>query len=488
MSIASAFGNAVSGLTASSRRAEVISSNIANAMTQGYARRELSLSAETLGGQGGGVRIVGVNRIVNEVLMQDKRLADAASANSTAKTDFYSRLETQIGDPETAGSLSSTMSSFENALLTSASMPDSSARLTATVTAASNVVTKLNSVSDDLQQTRLTADKSIAKQVNTLNETLEQLQVLNRNITTQISVGNDAAGLMDERQSLIEQIAEIVPLRVVQRDNNQVALFSKGGAILLDGTAAKIGFSGAGVMNASMTLADGPLSGLTLDGEPVATTEDGPFGGGTLGAAFAVRDVLAPEAQAKLDAVARDLISRFESASVDPSIDPTDATKSAGLFTDDGAPLDITAEVGLASRLSLNALADPAQGGDVTRLRDGLYATTPRAISDATLLNAMSGALEAETAPASGAFGAAKRSSSGLVADLLSYASSERQSAELTDSYTSARKEALTEMALADGVDTDYEMQNLLVTEKAYAANARVIQAIDEMLQQLLDL
>lgn len=50
MSIASAFNFAISGLTASSRKAEVVSSNIANAMTEGYARRELSIASQTLGG------------------------------------------------------------------------------------------------------------------------------------------------------------------------------------------------------------------------------------------------------------------------------------------------------------------------------------------------------------------------------------------------------------------------------------------------------
>ena len=88
MSMSSALNNAVSGLTASSRMAEIISSNTANAMTQGYARRELSLSSETLGGDGGGVRILGVNRVVNESLLQDRRIADAEAANSIARTDF----------------------------------------------------------------------------------------------------------------------------------------------------------------------------------------------------------------------------------------------------------------------------------------------------------------------------------------------------------------------------------------------------------------
>jgi flagellar hook-associated protein 1 FlgK len=39
---------------------------------------------------------------------------------------------------------------------------------------------------------------------------------------------------------------------------------------------------------------------------------------------------------------------------------------------------------------------------------------------------------------------------------------------------------------MADGVDSDAEMQRLLQYEQAYAANARVIRAIDEMINYLL--
>lgn len=484
MSIASALNNAVSGLTASSRMAEVVSSNTANAMTEGYARRELSLSAETLGGNGGGVRILGVARVVNETLLQDKRLSDAASANATARTDFYTNFEGDVGDPETDGSLGWTLNEFDSALLSASSMPDSTARLSAAVSAATTVVNKINTLSDGLQQTRLDADHSISTQVSKLNDTLQQIEELNRTITTQMSIGRDAAGLMDQRQSLIDGISSIVPIRVVARDNNQVALFTSGGAILLDGNAATVGFTSAGIMSADMTKASGALSGLTINGRAVSTSDDGPMGGGTLGATFAIRDELAPEAQAKLDAVARNLIERFQ----DPAVDSTLASGDPGLFTDLGNALDVTDEVGLAGRLRINAAVDPDQGGKVWRLRDGINAATEGSVGDARQLNRMIDALASQRAPSSGDFGSALRSASGLASDLLSFASASRQSADLTKSYAVARQETLTEMTLADGVDTDYEMQTLLKVEQAYAANARVISTIDQMMQQLLDL
>jgi flagellar hook-associated protein 1 FlgK len=51
-----------------------------------------------------------------------------------------------------------------------------------------------------------------------------------------------------------------------------------------------------------------------------------------------------------------------------------------------------------------------------------------------------------------------------------------------------ARQDALKTAELATGVDSDQELQNLLRIEQAYAANARVLQTIDAMMQRLMEL
>jgi len=40
----------------------------------------------------------------------------------------------------------------------------------------------------------------------------------------------------------------------------------------------------------------------------------------------------------------------------------------------------------------------------------------------------------------------------------------------------------------SSGVDTDLELQNLLIIEQSYAANARVVQTVSEMIDRLLQL
>ena len=90
-----------------------------------------------------------------------------------------------------------------------------------------------------------------------------------------------------------------------------------------------------------------------------------------------------------------------------------------------------------------------------------------------------------DAVPASGNFPSAA-SSSGLMSQFLSQISQDRQISEQRQSYEATRVQAFQDVELSSGVDTDQEMQKLLLIERNYAANAKVIQAVDEMLESLL--
>ena len=102
-----------------------------------------------------------------------------------------------------------------------------------------------------------------------------------------------------------------------------------------------------------------------------------------------------PEFNARIDAVARDLVERFQSPSTDPSLTPGDA----GLFTDNGAAFNPANELALAQRLEINAAVDPAQGGDLWRLRDGINAAVQGPAGDDTQLRRMIDAMDAQRSP-----------------------------------------------------------------------------------------
>lgn len=63
-----------------------------------------------------------------------------------------------------------------------------------------------------------------------------------------------------------------------------------------------------------------------------------------------------------------------------------------------------------------------------------------------------------------------------------------RLSAQSEQSFAAAKLTALTDLEAQNGIDTDREMQELLVIEKNYAANAKVIQAVAEMIDTLIRL
>ena len=130
MSITASLSNALTGLAAASRSAQVVSSNVSNALTEGYARRQVELSPRYIDGTGAGVQVDGITRIVDETLLRERRLAAASSGSATVANEFNTTVLSLVGSPEEAGSLTAQVANFEAALLEAASRPDSEARLT----------------------------------------------------------------------------------------------------------------------------------------------------------------------------------------------------------------------------------------------------------------------------------------------------------------------------------------------------------------------
>lgn len=465
MALSSALGAAASGLAATGRRIETVGNNVANAATEGYARREVRLQPNATAP---GVQVVSVNRMVDTFRLADRRSAGAESAATDLVANQLQRIENAFGAPGVAGSLQSGLDTFDAALLAAASEPDSPGRLAAVVDTARDLATRFTTISDTIQQVRAETDRSIGDMVDRLNADLERVAKLDQKIAAARATGEDAAPLEDHRQKLVDRVSSLIPLREFPRANGQTALVAVNGALLLDGSPARFGFTTAPLITASSTA---PLSGLTMNGRVMAVGPGSLIDGGTLSAAFHLRDTVTPKVQSDLDQLALSLSQRLAAA------DPTLSTTDAGLFTDVGGRADPVNLAGLSSRLSVNPLVDPRQGGNPATLRDGLAATTPRDPGDGGLLSALSAALSAAT----------PRSLMGEAALTFDTLATARLAADTAASSAAARRSALAESASPDAVNTDQELQDLLQIEQAYAANARVISVVDQMLRTLLE-
>jgi flagellar hook-associated protein 1 FlgK len=482
MSLSFALGNALTGLTASARMAEVVAANVANSQTDGYGRRVVDLSAQSLGGRGAGVRIDGITRIGDPALLFDRRGAEAQLAAGNQRLGALERIEAVWGIGTDGATIDARIAALEDALIAASGDPSSDIRLTTVVSRLNDLAGAVRGNSDAIRQERERADARIGTEVDTLNTALGQVEFLNSQIGKARAAGEDAHALVDERQRVIDRISAIVPVREVERDRGTVALYTTTGITLVDGRAAEIGFSPTPTIVADMTFAGGALGGLTLNGQPMPGTGGaGRMTGGSLAASFALRDEVLPAQQAALDAVARDLIDRFQDVTTDPTLAPGDA----GLLTDGGTAFDPLDEVGLAGRLTVNAAVDPAAGGALFRLRDGVNAVTAGPVGRATQLDAWADALTDQRPLASGG---TARSAAGHAAAVAGALGSARLTAEDEMGFASARYNGLRERELGLGVDTDAEMQTLLLIEQSYAANARVIETVDFLIRQLMEI
>ena len=86
----------------------------------------------------------------------------------------------------------------------------------------------------------------------------------------------------------------------------------------------------------------------------------------------------------------------------------------------------------------------------------------------------------------SSAVPAGSRNLSQLASALTSSVAGQRLLADNETSFSTARLNALTDIEARGGVNTDEEMRSLLVVEQVYAANAKVLQALDDMLKILM--
>lgn len=489
MTLTRALSNAHSGLTVSSFRANIAAGNISNASTPGYVRRNVLTQENILGRQGNGVRVSGVERQQDYGITRLRRQADSSYGRANILAGAYNQLNRELGAPGDDYGLFASFESLESGMRDLASTPESPALQNAVLAASTELVNQFNDLSTGVRELRNSADANISRSVDTVNAALYRLQELNGDIGGLNEQSGDAVALEDERQRVIDTISEIIPIRDIQREGGQVDIVTESGVFLLAGNVNELSYNRSGVIPPGASYADGigGLSGLFVGDQELTPGTNGNFAltSGTLAGHFAIRDNVAPTFEAQLDSLAADLISRFS----DDGLDTTKPAGAAGIFTDAGNNVDPTNIPGIAGRLRLNAAIDPAQGGDISRFRDGLGATTSGPTGNADLINGYLDALNASNAAPSDSGLTGNLSSAELVAGFSSIIGENRVRHDALSASAASRGNLLYDAELqVSGVDTDQELQSLLIIEQSYAANARVIQTVDEMIQRLLQL
>jgi flagellar hook-associated protein 1 FlgK len=309
MSLTSALGAAMSGLNVSQSGIDITARNIANVGTPGYTRKVAQQTNLLAGGEGIGVRREAAQRQIDEFLQQQLRTASAGAAALNIKSSMLSRVDTMFGTPNSNSSIAGAISSLATMLQELANNPESDAARQSLLNEASNLAAKMNRMSDTIQNMRLEAERNIAAGVEQANALLQTIAQVNNQISQRQAGSMSVGDLQDKRDTAIDELSRLMDVKVVNRDDGTVTIFTSGGQLLLDRTPVRLTFDERTQIDATSTYENGGMGTIRLvsGSNNIDLIAAGAIRSGTLAGYVEMRDKVLPQAQAQLDELAAQL-------------------------------------------------------------------------------------------------------------------------------------------------------------------------------------
>jgi flagellar hook-associated protein 1 FlgK len=318
MSLGLALNNAVSGLKLNQQALAVLSNNLANVNTEGYTRKELNQQALYIEGVGSGVRIEDITRKVDIYLQRSAQNQGSEVKRLQTIDDYYQRMQVLLGEPGSTNSLDEYMTTFFNSLQQMADQPERTSYRSNFVNAANTLATAVSGLAQEIESLRFQADIDIGGSVTAVNASLKKLHELNGAIARAKGLGQATAGLLDERDTAINNLMQQMNVTVGYNQDGTISVTAGNGVPLVDGNLHQLQYVGAGSvdnfinndhLNAIQVLTfdingrqTGNIHSLVTagkDGERISGLT-----GGTIQGLIQVRDGLMPDILNQLDMLA----------------------------------------------------------------------------------------------------------------------------------------------------------------------------------------
>lgn len=210
-------------------------------------------------------------------------------------------LQKLLGDAEDPTSIAYSLRDLTESF---SAMAEETGRSSKSVIRATQAFTeKLKTTTTQIQSLRAKADTDIGQTVGKVNAILRQIADLNNKIGLNAAIGQPSLAIGCERDSVLDDLSSTFDFASFSRADGTVALFTKGGTPLVNGTAATLVHKITERIEATMTLANGRLSGITADGIDIS----GHITAGALHTLIKTRDATLPNVQSQLDTLAQTL-------------------------------------------------------------------------------------------------------------------------------------------------------------------------------------
>ncbi|MBV9045391.1 MAG: flagellar hook-associated protein FlgK, partial [Alphaproteobacteria bacterium] len=263
---------ALSALHTNSTALRVVSNNVANLNTEGYARRSVALQANTVGGQLAGVSIGEIQRIADRFLTGEALSAGSASSRYTTEGGVFQQLSAILGNPGDSGSLTARLNGLTAALGQSSLSPTASASQLGALNSFQNLASSISTLATSVSGLRDQVDQQVVASIGGINATIKQIYDLNSQIKTAQINGDQATGLLDQRDVALTSLADSIGIRTVDQPDGRLGVLTEDGINLVGDTYTQLAYTPGANNGAygSITSQDlSPASGTPV-GQPQA--------------------------------------------------------------------------------------------------------------------------------------------------------------------------------------------------------------------------
>ena len=247
MSLNSILGAATSGLFAAQTQLKVVSDNIANVNTPGYAQEVVNQTPVAGSDLAGGVQLGQVTRVVDQFLQQASLNAQAQSGSSGAMSSMLDQAQQLFGDPSTSTGYFSQLEQTFADITSAIQSPSSTVPRDQVVADVQNFLSQSSSISSQLQQLSVQADSQISDNVTKANNLLAQISQLNQSIVAEKASGGGAAGSQNAQGALVDQLSSLLDVKVSARADGGIDIRAGDGSLLVGtGGSATLSYSSSG--------------------------------------------------------------------------------------------------------------------------------------------------------------------------------------------------------------------------------------------------
>ena len=452
MFLGNTLSSASSGLDSIERQLAVLSQNVSNASTPNYVHESTPLSSLDSAGGPAGVRTGAAVRDIDVQLQSNLFASVANEAGSNVTQTALSGIDQASGTPGSGQDLASLVGVLQDSFSTLGSDPSNQTQQNAVLDKAGSLVSGIHSLSDSLVQARQAAQDSLSDAVTTANTALTSIGQLSDQIIAAKASGQSTAGLEDDRDGQMKTLAQLTGAKFTQLANGDVQAIAANTVLPLHATSGPFSL---GTVNFTAGTGTSSVPALQMNGAPVSGL------GGEMGANVTLRDTTIPAMQSGLDGFAQSMASSFQSQNMPLLTDGSGAVPASG-----------TAATGFSATIQVSTAFQTKP----SMLRDGTG--TPLASGDNTNINNV-----LSTVFSADATGVPAQATT-LVAG---FAGQATQAASTATANTALRTGLESRLSAESGVSVDSELAQMVQLQSAYAANAKVVSAVQNMWTQLLE-